>query len=169
MSTRTNVLVKFGETTIYLYRHCDGYPAECGAAIAEALAKARGHSYSSGDAFMQALLSNRYEATSYGPERPVYEFTTDYHGDIEHVYEIKFGDDGVAKIRHKARPDDWHKSGEGFNVDKWCRTGAWINEAQFVALVNADRKACNERLAELRATSKVYADCSDYPMLEAVS
>ena len=55
-----------------LYRHCDGYPAEAGATLAEALRSAKSPS----DA-VAALLAHTYEATTYRPAQRIYELTTE--------------------------------------------------------------------------------------------
>ena len=36
------------------------------------------------------LLNQRYEATMYRPAQPIYEFTTEEHGDIEYLYSFEF-------------------------------------------------------------------------------
>lgn len=101
MSTHCNVIVKFGKTKVYLYRHHDGYLSSTGVDIAEKLLAvtseqnfggARGHLSVEGQAnkFLHALLAEKYEATEYRPEKPVYEFTDQVHGDSEYLYKIVF-------------------------------------------------------------------------------
>ena len=88
MSTRSNVLIKMGDTKIYLYRHSDGYPGANGADLAEKLIKHKNH----GKAFINDLLAERYDATEYRPERPVWELTNGLHGDIEWLYVFEMAD-----------------------------------------------------------------------------
>ena len=88
MSTRSNVLIKMGDTKIYLYRHSDGYPGANGADLAERLIKHKNH----GKAFINDLLAERYDATEYRPERPVWELTNGLHGDIEWLYVFEMAD-----------------------------------------------------------------------------
>ena len=40
--------------------------------------------------FLDNLLNQKYEATLYRPAQPVYEFTTEEHGDIEYLYSFEF-------------------------------------------------------------------------------
>ncbi len=86
MSTRSNILVLNGSSRIFLYRHCDGYPAENGADLCEAIAASK----NAADLLVN-LLSRRYEKASYETvARPVYEVTSDWHSDIEWAYVIEF-------------------------------------------------------------------------------
>lgn len=173
MSTRTNIIILAGDSRIYLYRHCDGYLAETGADLYEKARDAAGtperHPSPTGaaDKFLRALLAERYEQQSYEKEpRTVYELTSGLHGDIEHCYTIDFQarfNTGELSIRHATRPDDWHAIGAE-SVD-WASAGRRYSLEEFAQAVNADRRACNKRLAELRASSKFYADSEDYPMI----
>ena len=85
MSTRTNILIKSGNTKIWLYRHCDGYLSETGYNLASTLAHSRGFK-----SFLDNLLNQKYKATMYTPAQPIYEFTTEEHGDIEYLYSFEF-------------------------------------------------------------------------------
>jgi hypothetical protein len=86
MSTRSNILVTCGDTRIFLYRHMDGYPAENGIDIADALSQC-----SNCSDFIQKLLDMRYRQRSYEtkPSR-MYEITTDWHGDIAWAYLVSY-------------------------------------------------------------------------------
>jgi hypothetical protein len=42
MSTRTNILIKSGDTKVWLYRHHDGYLSETGYNLASVLANCKG-------------------------------------------------------------------------------------------------------------------------------
>ena len=85
MSTRTNIRIKSGETNIWLYRHCDGYLSETGYNLASTLAHCKGFK-----SFLNSLLNQKYEATMYREAKPIYEFTTEEHGDIEYLYFFEF-------------------------------------------------------------------------------
>ena len=85
MSTRSNILIKSGNTNIWIYRHMDGYLSETGYNLAVTLA----HSKSYTD-FMNSLLSYKYEPTTFSKALPVYEITTEQHGDIEYLYKFEF-------------------------------------------------------------------------------
>lgn len=161
MSTRANILVLFGLTKLYLYRHSDGYPAVNGADICEAM-QAAGKDATK---FVGALLAKQYEATSFSPARPIYEVTTDVHGDIEWFYCVKF-DRGAHRDRdptigwgHRAPGDD-----EGLRVPNPINTVEDLRQ-----LVNADRKRINRRIGEMKRENpgnKHYQDMDDYQMIE---
>lgn len=92
MSTRANIVVVHGETVVFLYRHCDGYPSECGADLGEKLLLCD----RSAGAFLRSMLVEQYEQQSYERSaRPVYELTTELHGDIEWLYVFDFKDGGA--------------------------------------------------------------------------
>ena len=85
MSTRSNIIIKSGNTKIWLYRHMDGYLSETGYNLASTLAHCKGFK-----SFLDNLLNQKYEATMYRQARPIYEFTTEEHGDIEYLYSFEF-------------------------------------------------------------------------------
>lgn len=74
MGTRCNIKIKTGDTTLWIYRHWDGYPAETGVDLARKLVNVK-----TADEFIAKLLKD-----------DAYEVTTDQHGDIEYLYTIKF-------------------------------------------------------------------------------
>lgn len=168
MATRCNVLVKFGKAKIYLYRHWDGYPAECGAAIVDAFKLASDAGpynvgpYNVGPKLCAALLALRNDpraGESVGS--PVYELTDSIHGDIEHYYEVSVSAAGSVKIFHAERP----RGLAGDDTMQWLRAGLEMKPAAFAVFVNKERADSNARLAELAKTNKHYADASPYPML----
>ena len=85
MSTRSNVLIKSGDTNIWIYRHMDGYLSETGYNLAVTLAHSK--SYQN---FMSQLLSYKYDASEFRKADPIYEMTTGQHGDIEYLYKFEF-------------------------------------------------------------------------------
>ena len=85
MSTRSNILIKSGDTNIWIYRHMDGYLSETGYNLAVTLAHSR--SYTD---FMNTLLSYKYDPSIYRKTEPVYGITTEQHGDIEYLYKFEF-------------------------------------------------------------------------------
>lgn len=165
MSTRSMVVFMdsgYGSRgrTLSLYRHWDGYPAESGAAILEALKGAQDCEEAA-----SRLLSNRYNATSYKGSEPVYrlaDWTPEQQGDLEHVYIISRAAT-VWNVLHQERINSSYneKSGEY----RWSELNYGL--AALAQLVNADRAAINANLAKLRASSKAYADCQDYPQVSA--
>lgn len=164
MSTRANIVVSQGDTRVYLYRHCDGYLAECGADL---LAKLRAAENMS--AFLLAMLSETYEKQSYEKQaKHVYEVTNMLHGDIEHAYYIRFesvSTRGGPKVRHAARPSLRHNPDVAQIV--WTKYGKPVCLDEFAHAVNADRAQCNARIRKLKEEQpQAYADCGEY---EAVS
>jgi len=175
MSTRCNIIIKSGESKVFMYRHCDGYLAETGADIVRKLESAWGtdgaHYTPAGaaDRFLRSLFSEYYDQQSYEKTpRRVYELTTGLHGDIEHSYTIDFKNGfstGSVSIRHAARPDTWHK--ENMETDDWAWKGKRHTIDSLRDAVNQARKESNDRLARLRKDNGAYKDCEDYPMLQA--
>lgn len=169
MSTRTNIVIINGQSRVYMYRHSDGYLAECGADLLLKLEAAWGTPdahYSvegTADRFLRSLFAEYYEQQSYEKTpKKVYELTTELHGDIEHVYYIEFKD---SFIRHAQRPSNWHS--DSVETEDWAAQPHAKRHSveSFRAAVNADRAGINSRIAELRPTSKCYADCEDYAMV----
>lgn len=74
MGTRCNIKIKNGDTTLWIYRHWDGYPAVTGNDLATKLVNVKGATE-----FITKLIND-----------DSYEVTTDQHGDIEYLYTIKF-------------------------------------------------------------------------------
>jgi hypothetical protein len=94
MSTRTNILIKSGDTKIWLYRHHDGYLSETGYNLVSNLAHCTGFK-----SFLDSLLSQKYEATMHREARPIYEFTTEEHGDIEFLYSFEFDKEIPSNVK----------------------------------------------------------------------
>lgn len=150
MSTRSNVLIKMGDTKIYLYRHCDGYPGANGGDLAEKLIKHK----NKGDAFINDLLAERYEASEYRPERPVWELTNGLHGDIEWLYVFEMAKGPyydmpvIVKVieRDHADPD----SDEGWPMikDEDIEKAKDIGLDGLIEMVNLDRAKMNKYTAE---------------------
>lgn len=140
MSTRCNIVLRKGQTRIYLYRHCDGYLAETGAHLLETL---RGFPSSTG--FLLTLLHSEFN----------YQITTDLHGDIEHVYELVWTDDGT-QLAHAQRPRDYPP------VQEWAPIPTPYTWAELAAKVNEDRRDSNAQSALIRP-----GEPAPYEMLES--
>jgi hypothetical protein len=172
MSTRANIVVTVGQSRVFIYRHCDGYPAEMGADI---LAKLRATATNPGcypsaqraaDEFLRALLTEYYDKQPYETKpKAVYELTSDLHGDIEHAYFVRFGEKGAVTVRHAARP-----ARSQAEVDEWSGKGAKLSLDEFAQVVNQDRRECNARIRQLKVEQPAaYADCDEYAMVEVAS
>jgi hypothetical protein len=157
MATRCNVMVSFEANRLMLYRHWDGYLAETGADLAQRLKAADFDAL----AFAKDLMFSKRGGEGFDKEQPQYELTGDLHGDIEYFYIVRFCNNGKLRIFVAKRPSDYPE------LDRWVDDKVSYSFEEFVAEVNKDRAECNGRIAQLRASSKAYADCSDYPMLEA--
>lgn len=154
MSTRANVVVLFDETKVYLYRHMDGYPASVGADLLEKLSAANDDP----SRFVEALLASKDD----GQHRD-YELTTDTHGDIEHLYVVRFDNSALIDLRigHAAR-GRWENPPPRLNGVKLG------SKADFAEVVNVDIRATNARLAKLRKEQPaVYGPMADAPEVRA--
>ncbi len=115
MSTRANVVITDGQTTLYFYRHRDGYPSVTGDSLTEFV-----KGYSSGkyrfDAMQSAgwlVLHGNVEYVKENESVPIayrstwkvgaYEPTDQIHGDVEYIYTINLST-GVLSCN---RPDEF--------------------------------------------------------------
>lgn len=107
MPTRSNIKIVYGGTELYLYRHCDGYPAVNGVDLCKALLSEKGPS-----AFVSTLLAQG-EESRYADKgfRHDYEVTCGWHGDIEWAYVITFDTSAPYKMPAVA----YAKIGFGFD------------------------------------------------------
>lgn len=138
MSTRSNLHITGKETKVWIYRHCDGYPAANGSDIAKHLKQAR-RSFGSQSCFLNSLLALRYEQQPYEKKpRPIYEITDCEHGDIEWLYAIKFtGKTVEINVREYS-----------FRQDAWVEHGT-MDAKEFRSFVAKD-------LVEMRKRIKAY-------------
>jgi hypothetical protein len=157
MSTRTNIIVKNGETKLFLYRHHDGYLAGAGADLAIELRKAGQNC----TAFVAGLLGKQYEATSYCGPRPIYEVTSELHGDIEYAYVVKFD-----RNQQKAPQIGFAQRGKGEQEVELYQVSMGSLQ-RFVGEVNAAIAAQNARLRELQAENPgtFYGNMQPEPLL----
>lgn len=87
MSTRCNIVIEFGDTVLYVYRHYDGYLRDTGRDLVDLLKEEGKTPWR----FISELLAKRYGKQPYESEpRPIYEVVDSIHGDIEYLYRIKF-------------------------------------------------------------------------------
>jgi hypothetical protein len=170
MSTRCNIIIRMGDTVVYMYRHHDGYLAVTGADLLRLVKKAMkapGHSQAA--ELLQLMLKQRYEKQSYEQKaRPIYEITNGLHGDIEHVYEIDF--EQVKGIAHAERPQGMDWNDVDSSVESWAAKRVTYSLCSFAIKVNNDRKATNRRIDEMKAKNPgnpLYQDIAHYPMVRA--
>lgn len=147
MSTRSMTVIRESRTghPVYLYRHCDGYPACALASLLEACGDDGAFRTATGAA-MELLNSNdaRYELAFYPPED---------QGDLEHVYTATLRPDGFVRgwdFTHSARLSlSWGEGGSDWRV--WDKSkGDWKTMRE---LANRARAAMNGRIKAMRAKS----------------
>jgi len=164
MSTRSMTLVQQPysgkDSFIALYRHCDGYPAEAGAAVIEALRQTPPPADRiCGPGLSCEDIVRRLLAGDLGEYR-LADWTPSDQGDLEHVY-VLTRKDGIWSVRWAHR-EGWDEKQESWR--DWPQANYSL--AEFVRIVNCERKQTNARIAQLRKSSAAYADREDYPMLE---
>ena len=99
MSTRANVIIKDANTTLYFYRHSDGYPDHCGKDLVEFVKDYGKNGIMRSNATQSAgwliirghqeyLKSGFTNHPGYAWKVGAYEPTSDIHGDVEYIYTI---------------------------------------------------------------------------------
>jgi hypothetical protein len=161
LSTRTNIIIEYGDSRVYLYRHHDGYLAETGADLARKLAATNG--YLGANRFVRSLIEEAYEKQSYETEaKRIYEVTSEVHGDIEYLYVVRFDTNDSIKPQIGYRT---YRGSEGPGGNAGPNSVKNMGSlADFVLAVNAEVRATNRRIAEMRrAQPAAYGDASDMP------
>lgn len=137
-----------------LYRHCDGYPACAGLALAEVLGKSKNATQAAG-----RLLRLLYDGKTYGDPH-IYEFADwgpQDQGDLEHVYEVHQTVAGARADRSQAPLAEDIEQGWEI-VHKW-RIGWGENEswgrarmslADFLAYCQKEAQDMERRAAAMR-------------------
>jgi hypothetical protein len=129
MATRANIILRYGASEVYLYRHWDGYPSETGADILKKATEA-----GSLNGLLEALLSERD-----GGDR-VYELTSGMHGDIEWGYAVEVARDGSLRFGVREFP-----IGAGPDRVNGALIPAIYDAASFAEVVNAAIREYNRR------------------------
>lgn len=155
MGTRCNIKISYGDTTIWIYRHWDGYLAETGRDVFYKLQNSRKENYSMGGKdeasrinipnFINSfLLDNRYE------------LTTCEHGDIEFLYDFKFNDKSECyqlSLWQRAEDASWEDGLTEEDFQPWA-TGqtSFYNpyELTFFEKVQEAKEAVKKRIKQLR-------------------
>lgn len=146
MGTRSNIIVRGGNFSITLYRHWDGYPSVTGTHLLETLKGAgltgdlsRRRPDDCAASFANRLLRT-HEDSNIG-ERFDYEVTTEIHGDIEHLYVVRFTNCGWVEIDHA--PIDF---GDARDTPAIVHGAKHYTVPEFKEMVNGERLACNARI-----------------------
>jgi hypothetical protein len=158
MATRSCVRLSFKRFSLMLYRHWDGYPAEAGAAIVEAL---KGCNPSDGEYALADVANALLLNTKTSEGKPLYEITGNWHGDLEYAYSVTLDractafEVGIAHYQHHMKGVDGVER-EDPGTWQW----QYMAPAEFVTLVNKEREQINSRLKAAGHTAQV-------PMLTA--
>lgn len=145
MSTRSMTVLEGEAMPLRLYRHCDGYPACAGKALADALSP--GGTLDKGNGPIQAaarLLRETYEASAHCKAQPIYElahWTPEQQGDLEHVYVARWYGSVGWRIEHRERTG-WGPGG----AEVWAKTKYTLPE--FQAFCAREVAAMELRIAE---------------------
>lgn len=148
MSTRTNIIIEYGQTSIYLYRHHDGYLAETGANIHRVLSAHKKRSILQTTDILKDFLDQSYPSTKYRNSQPIYEITNSVHGDIEFLYRIKM-DGETIKIQYVSGYSD---------LDQKIENSKILTLDQFKDAINQEIKFSNIRIADLNKTNQTNWD-----------
>jgi hypothetical protein len=129
--------------SLMLYRHWDGYPAEAGAAIVEAL---KGCKPSDGEYALAAVANALLLNTKTSDGKPLYEVTDQWHGDLEYAYSITLDRACVAFEIGIAHYEHFMHGMDGVDRED-PKTWPWerMSPADFAALVNKHRSDINRR------------------------
>ena len=102
MSTRATILIesKSNNESLWVYRHCDGYPEGAGEDLKEHLKNHFG------------VYENSYNVATSLIKHGNYELTSDFHGDSEFVYKI---DEDTKTLTCYAYPIEKHHKGFTWN------------------------------------------------------
>ena len=147
MSTRTNIIIEYGKTSIYLYRHHDGYLAETGANIHRVLSAHKPSILQTTD-ILKDFLDQSYPKTEYRDSQPIYEITNSVHGDIEFLYRIKM-DGETIKIQYVSGYGDLEQKIENSKI---------LTLDQFKTAINQEIELTNIRISDLNKTNQTNWD-----------
>jgi hypothetical protein len=165
MGTRCNIVIEYGASRVYLYRHWDGYLAETGADLARKLQESGAKGGESPTQFLQSLLDERYDKQSYEDKaKRLYEITDSIHGDIEYLYRVRFATAWSTTARVSTREIGYRTCAIGSERPEDV-SGVHLGPLEtFVNAVNRDIKAQNVRLAQMRKEQPgPYGDAVDTP------
>jgi hypothetical protein len=152
MATRSNIIIKFGSSKLYLYRHWDGYPAVTGADLVQKLRESKFNP----KAFVNALLTEKRGGEGHDKDRAQYELTSEIHGDIQCLYRFEFAEDYKVRLGEEAfnvkiglalrDPGDPVMTESKITVKRPL--------AQFVQMINGEIAQMNARTRELGYTDQ---------------
>lgn len=134
MSTRANIIVKDSNSTVYLYRHGDGYPDGLGSELNEFLNNVKNGNYLSFYEIIGRILTGGVDDVRY---------TTGIHGDIEYKYMIEIKETPKLRVferkswNYETTDDEaWQEIFPGFLGDTNDRTFKPKTREELLDLVN---------------------------------
>ena len=158
MGTRCNVVINYGKTKLYLYRHWDGYYAETGDHLRNILF----HSFSDGGytkaaKFINNLLAAKRDVNKWdSPDKPQYEVTSQEHGDIEYKYTFTFMEsfEQPVIVRMVCERAEYVKNLHGsYDGTKWvCDFDMWLKKSDIfpnTKFIDDDITAMRERARKI--------------------
>jgi hypothetical protein len=92
MSTRGNVIIKYGNTKVVFYRHHDNYISEGGYELATLIK----HNVNA-PALIKDMLTRQRGIYIYDMDRPLYKLCSALAGDSEYTYTLTFGGDYLSQ------------------------------------------------------------------------
>lgn len=152
MSTRSNVLVKYGENRIYFYRHYDGYLAVTGADLLRKMQEA-----TSGEALIENLISQKRGGSGHDKDQKQYEITNMAHGDIEFFYIINAEESTIQ-----------YASGYGPELEAEAELKDSLSIGELAKEVNVEIAEMNQRIAvrNVQEAKNGGAQYDYYPVIE---
>ena len=138
MATRSNIIINYGETQIFFYRHWDGYLAETGKNLIEMLVDCKKPSK-----FIESVLGDKK-----------YEVTNGIHGDIEYLYEINFPFFYDPKTELSIRFVKRDNFKEEITIQA-LEKQEFLTISEFKAAVNKEIKKTNLRIQDLNKHPKI--------------
>lgn len=121
MSTRSHIIVTDGQTTHYVYHHCDGYLDRVGAELKDFTNNFAKSEYpKNSDTFCRELShwDNSYEYEDYGP-----------HGDEKYLYTVKILEEGTIEV--SALELHYTKTSTGLKEE-------WVSIPEFTQIFTAE-------------------------------
>jgi len=92
MSTRGNVVIKYGNTKVVFYRHHDNYISEGGYELATLIK----HNVNA-PALIKDMLTRQRGIYIHDMDRPLYKLCSALAGDSEYTYTLTFGGDYLSQ------------------------------------------------------------------------
>jgi hypothetical protein len=143
MSTACNVVIEWGDSRVYFYRHYDGQPADAGASIARTLYTA--NKFDRLDHLLRELLAEKIQAHA-GRQQYLYEPGGGFSGGIEWAYFIREDKGGEVSVAVVELPVELTDEQEKERIEN----RQYLSFQDFAKYVNTEVRAQNAWLAQLQ-------------------